>query len=162
MGGEPLSHALTGSGLLSVVVEGSDAAEGGEDSEEASEVVAGGAGHGSCVECPLIIGMGVGLCGWVLCHFANWLLARGSSTCVPATRALCVYAHRVSAPALEGVLELSGGGDEIVAAEHLGHQAVPLLVRAVVGRVGLEEGFESIVGEGGELGHGSLSCVPLL
>ena len=63
MGSEPLSHALTGSGLLSVVVEGSDAAEGGEDSEEASEVVAGGAGHGLCVECPLIIGMGVGLCG---------------------------------------------------------------------------------------------------
>jgi hypothetical protein len=23
-------------------------------------------GHWSCVECPLIIGMGVGLCGWVL------------------------------------------------------------------------------------------------
>jgi len=43
------------SGLLREVVVGSDAAEGGEDGEEASDVVAGGAGvgHGRVLIVPL-------------------------------------------------------------------------------------------------------------
>jgi hypothetical protein len=78
--------------------------------------------------------------------------ARASGTPVPPL---------TSGPALQGVLQLVGGGDEVVTAEHLSHQAVPLLVGAVVGRVDLEEGLEGVVGEEGEFVLHALSMAPL-
>ncbi len=82
VGGEALGHASTGSGLLSQVLVGTDACEGGEDDEEASDVVASGAGvvgHGRVLIVPLSYrhptptARGLG-------HFADWPKARGSST----------------------------------------------------------------------------------
>ncbi len=91
--GEALGHARTGSGLLREVLVGTDACEGGEHKEDASDVVAGGAGvvgHGRVLNVPLSYrhptstARGLG-------HFADWHRAtRASSTPVPPTRALCV------------------------------------------------------------------------
>lgn len=53
-GVDPTGHALMATGLLGGVVVEGDAPEGGEDGEEASEVVAGGAGgHGLVLNVPL-------------------------------------------------------------------------------------------------------------